>query len=101
MKLRFIKKYIDESDPSILVIEADVFKSKHQPDPDERVLLRVPVESGYTKKELKGQASQNVAEGDEILDLPEEVDFNNLGVYNVSILYVVMNYLYRYLGLLG
>jgi hypothetical protein len=95
MKLRFIKKYIDENDPSILVIEADVFKSKHQPDPDERVLLRVPVESGYTKKELKEQASQPIVEE----QIPEEIDFENLGVYNVSILYVVMNYLYRYLGI--
>jgi len=95
MKLRFIKKYIDENDPSILVIEADVFKSKHQPDPDERVLLRVPVESRYTKKELKEQVNQPVGEE----QIPEEIDFENLGVYNVSILYVVMNYLYRYLGI--
>jgi len=95
MKLRFIKKYIDESDPSILVIEADVFKSKHQPTPDERVCLRVPVETGYTKKGLKEQVSNPMGE-----EIPEEIDFENLGVYNISMLYLVMNYLYRYLGLL-
>jgi len=97
MKLRFIKRYIDESDPNILIVEADLYKSKHQPEPDERVKLRVPVGDAYVKKEIKNQVR---SQEEEDLDfLPEEINFDDLGVYNVSVLYIVMNYLYRYLGI--
>lgn len=95
MKLRFIKRYIDESNPSVLIVEADVFKSKHQPEPDERVKLRVPIENAYVKKDIKEQVKVFKDEED---ILPEEVDFEELGVYNVSVLYMVMSYIYRYLG---
>ena len=98
MKLRFIKRYVDESDPNVLILGADVFKSKHQPEPDERVKLRVPIENAYVKKDIKEQAM--VFKSEELDILPEEVDFEELGVYNVSVLYLVMNYIYRYLGLI-
>ncbi len=98
MKLRFIKRYVDESDPNVLILEADVFKSKHQPEPDERVKLRIPIENAYVKKDIKEQAM--VFKSEELDILPEEVDFEELGVYNVSVLYLVMNYIYRYLGLI-
>jgi hypothetical protein len=99
MKLRFIKRYVDESDPNVLILEADVFKSKHQPEPDERVKLRIPIENAYVKKEIKEQAMVfNKIEDVEML--PEEVNFEELGVYNVSVLYMVMSYIYRYLGII-
>jgi hypothetical protein len=98
MKLRFIKRYVDESDPNVLILEADVFKSKHQPEPDERVKLRIPIENAYIKKDIKEQAI--VSKSSELDILPEEVNFDDLGVYNVSVLYVVMSYIYRYLGLI-
>lgn len=98
MKLRFIKRYVDESDPNVLILEADVFKSKHQPEPDERVKLRIPIENAYVKKDIKEQVM--VFKSEELDILPEEVDFEELGVYNVSVLYLVMNYIYRYLGLI-
>jgi hypothetical protein len=98
MKLRFIKRYVDESDPNFLIVEADVFKSKHQPEPDDRVKLRVPIENAYIKKEIREQAKVKTEELEEI-DVPIEMDFENLGVYNVSVIYVVLNYLYRYMGL--
>ena len=98
MKLRFIKRYVDESDPNVLILEADVFKSKHQPEPDDRVKLRVPIENAYVKKEIKEKVM--VFKREELEVLPEEVNFEDLGVYNVSVLYLVMNYIYRYLGLI-
>lgn len=98
MKLRFIKRYVDESDPNVLILEADVFKSKHQPEPDERVKLRVPIENAYVKKDIKEQAM--VFKSEELDILPEDVNFEELGVYNVSVLYLMMNYIYRYLGLI-
>lgn len=98
MKLRFIKRYVDESDPNVLILEADVFKSKHQPEPDERVKLRIPIENAYVKKDIKEQAM--VFKSEELDILPEDVNFEELGVYNVSVLYLMMNYIYRYLGLI-
>lgn len=98
MKLRFIKRYVDESDPNVLILEADVFKSKHQPEPDERVKLRIPIENAYVKKEIKEQAI--VSKSSELDILPDEVNFDDLGVYNVSVLYMMMSYIYRYLGLI-
>jgi len=96
MKLRFIKRYVDESDPNFLIVEADVFKSKHQPEPDDRVKLRVPIENAYIKKEIIEQAKVF----NKIDDLPEEINFEELGVYNISVLYMVMSYIYRYLGII-
>jgi len=96
MKLRFIKRYVDESDPNFLIVEADVFKSKHQPEPDDRVKLRVPIENAYIKKEIIEQAQVF----NKIDDLPEEINFEELGVYNISVLYMVMSYIYRYLGII-
>jgi hypothetical protein len=96
MKLRFIKRYVDDSDPNFLIVEADVFKSKHQPEPDERVKLRVPLGNAYVKKDIKEQYNKI----EEVDVLPEEIHFEDLGVYNVSVLYIVMSYIYRYLGII-
>lgn len=99
MKLRFINRYVDESDPGILILEADVFKSKHQPKPDERVKLRVPIENAYVKKEIKAKAKTEKTEEEiQVPQIPIEIDFEDLGVYNVNVIYIVLNYLYRYMG---
>jgi hypothetical protein len=49
MKVRIVKIYDDPNDDAFIFIEADIFKSKHQPDPDERIVNRIEKKEAYAK----------------------------------------------------
>lgn len=94
MKVRIVKIYDDPSDPAFIFIEADIFKSKHQPAPDERITNRIQKKDAYAKsspaKTLKNNNLIYVAQPFvEDLVLDENLS-SDLGVFNYSYLYFYM-----------
>jgi hypothetical protein len=89
MKVRIVKIYEDPNDPTYIFIEADIFKSKHQPEPDERITNRIQKKDAYAKsspaKTLKNNNLIIHVEQTIVLD-----DFSDLGVFNYSYLYFYM-----------
>lgn len=90
MKVRIVKIYEDPNDPAYIFIEADIFKSKHQPSPDERIINRIQKKDAYAKsspaKTLKNNNLIYVEQSDVFLD----ENINDLGVFNYSYLYFYM-----------
>lgn len=94
MKVRIVKIYDDPNDPAFIFIEADIFKSKHQPAPDERIINRIQKKDAYAKsspaKTLKNNNLIYYEVNDDLLTGEENFDLNNLGVFNYSYLYFYM-----------
>ena len=93
MKVRIVKIYEDQNDPAFIFIEADIFKSKHQPIPDERIINRLQKKDAYAKsspaKTLKNNNLIIPIEQDELI-IDENIDLSDLGVFNYSYLYFYM-----------
>jgi hypothetical protein len=93
MKVRIVKIYEDQNDPAFIFIEADIFKSKHQPAPDERITNRIQKKDAYAKsspaKTLKNNNLIIPIEQDELI-IDENIDLSDLGVFNYSYLYFYM-----------
>jgi hypothetical protein len=93
MKVRIVKIYEDQNDPAFIFIEADIFKSKHQPIPDERIINRLQKKDAYAKsspaKTLKNNNLIIPIEQDEMI-IDENIDLSDLGVFNYSYLYFYM-----------
>ncbi len=86
MKIRIIKIYEDQNDPDYIFVEADVFKSKHQPSPDDRVINRIQKKQAY----YKGSPAKKINPSQNLNQEPLiEVD-PNLSVFNFSYLYFYM-----------
>ena len=90
MKVRIVKIYEDPKDTTYIFIEVDIFKSKHQPEPDERITNRIQKKDAYAKsspaKTLKNNNLLIPIEQDEMF-MDENID---LGVFNYSYLYFYM-----------
>jgi len=93
MKVRIVKIYEDQNDPAFIFIEADIFKSKHQPIPDERIINRLQKKDAYASsspaKTLKNNNLIIPIEQDELI-IDENIDLSDLGVFNYSYLYFYM-----------
>jgi len=100
MKIRVVKIYEDQDDPDYIFVEADIFKSKHQPSPDDRVINRIEKKQAYhcgsPAKKIKPMPYN---QEEDIENNIIEID-PNLGVFNISYFYfymIIQNFISRLL----
>lgn len=85
MKIRIVKIYEDENDTDYIFIEADLYKSKHQPLPDKRVINRVKKEEAYKKSPAK-----SVKDKEYISSMDMEIEIKEIGAFNITYWYIYM-----------
>ena len=87
MKVRIVKIYEDQNDPAFIFIEADIFKSKHQPIPDERIINRLQKKDAYASsspaKTLKNNNLIIPIEQDELI-IDENIDLSDFPMHLLS-----------------
>jgi len=84
MKIRIVKIYEDDQDPSYIYIVADLFKSKHQPNADERIVNRIKKDYAYKSSPAKAVKKEPV------IEQPIEIELQDLGAFNISFMYFYM-----------
>jgi hypothetical protein len=82
MKIRIVKIYEDDEDPSYIYIVADLFKSKHQPNPDERIVNRIKKDHAY-----KNTPARSIRK--EVL-IEQSIEIQDIGAFNISFMYFYM-----------
>lgn len=85
MKIRIVKIYEDDQDSSYLYIVADLFKSKHQPTPDERIINRIKKDHVY-----KSSPAKAIKKEPNLEEHPVEIELQDIGAFNISFMYFYM-----------
>lgn len=99
MKIRIVNTYSDETNPEFLIVEVDVFKSKHQPLADNRKVLKIKKDDYYQNKKTTLKKNTETPQPSDIeIEIP---DFENLGVFNMSLAYFFMLYQNRLLQIIS